>query len=195
LRKFNVHQLAYMALFFLLAGCTFLASVAKAEEEIDLGDSGSQTTTAQSPTTQAPVMAPTNTPIPEQDSQAEPTPTSVPEQDYEPVPTKVPETHLAHGVLKMKDIYEAGIKYYKKKDYEKAIRYLKRAVKYKQDRFTPKYYFAEAYATLGLTYEFYYPVPKHKKIAYWYYASALKYEKNNKTALKHIREVRKYKNQ
>ena len=92
---------------------------------------------------------------------------------------------VVHGVLKMKDIYEAGINAYKEKDYNQAIKYLKQAVT-KKDKYTPKYYYAEAYAMLGVIYQFHII---HYKTAYNYYKQALKYEHNNSTAKKHLREV------
>lgn len=90
-----------------------------------------------------------------------------------------------HGVLKMKDIYEAGIKSYKEKDYDQAIRYLKQAVD-KKDKYTPKFYYAEAHAMLGVIYQF--RIIRLKDARY-HYQQALKYEPGNRTAKKHLREV------
>ena len=103
------------------------------------------------------------------------------EAPAEPAPTAV----VVSGILKMKDIYNAGIKAYKDMDYDQAIRYLTEAVK-KNDPYTPKFYYAEAYATLGVIYQFHII---HFDKAYEYYRLALKYEKNNRTAKKHIKEV------
>ena len=96
-----------------------------------------------------------------------------------------------HGVIKMKTIYAAGIKAYQEGDYDKAIRYLKKSVEM-DDPYSAKFYYAEANAMLGVIYQFHII---HYNWAYNYYRAALKYEKNNPTARRHIREVAKYKNQ
>lgn len=99
--------------------------------------------------------------------------------------TEPAKTTVVHGVLKMKDIYEAGIKSYKEKDYDQAIRYLKQAVD-KKDKYTPKFYYAEAHAMLGVIYQFHII---RLKDARYHYQLALKYEPANRTAKKHLREV------
>lgn len=97
----------------------------------------------------------------------------------------------AHGILKMRDVYEAGMKAYAGKDYEAAIRYLKESLTI-HDPYTRKFYYAEANAMLGVIYQFYFPVQGHYHLAYGYYKSALKFERGNPTALRHLKEVRKY---
>jgi tetratricopeptide (TPR) repeat protein len=114
-----------------------------------------------------------------------PTPTPTEEADEEATPVEV------HGVLKMKDIYEAGIKAYQEQDYDKAIRYLKKSLE-TEDAYSPKFYYAEANAMLGIIYQFHII---HYKWAYQYYQAALKYEKNNPTARKHIKQVAQYKDE
>ncbi len=96
-----------------------------------------------------------------------------------------------HGVLKMKDIYAAGIKAYQEQDYDKAIRYLKKSLEMK-DSYSAKFYYAEASAMLGVIYQFHII---HYNWAYYYYRQALRYEKRNPTARRHIKQVARYKNQ
>lgn len=91
----------------------------------------------------------------------------------------------------MRDVYEAGMKAYGGKNYEKAIRYLKKSLTM-HDRYTRRFYYAEANAMLGVIYQFYFPVEGHYHIAYDYYNEALKYERRNPTALRHLKEVRRY---
>lgn len=99
-------------------------------------------------------------------------------------------TALTHGILKMKDVYEAGVNAYKDQDYDRAIRYWKKAVEM-EDPYTEKFYYAEAYAMLGVIYQYHII---HYGRAYRYYAEALKYEPRNETARRHIKQVRKYRN-
>lgn len=142
--------------------------------------------THQMPTT-VPVVPPTMTPIPIKVEQAQPTPTPEEEKFIEgEEPTPAPQ--VVHGKFKMKNYYDAGIKAYKGKEYDRAIRYLTQAVKTK-DSYTPKFYYAEAYATLGLIYQFHII---HYDKAYNYYRMALKYEKRNHTARKYINAVKKH---
>lgn len=98
-----------------------------------------------------------------------------------PVPTAL----VVHGILKMKDVYKAGLSYYKKQDFAKAIRYLKESLKV-QDPYTPKYYYAEANAMLGVIYQFHII---DKDLAYSYYKEALAIDPETATARKHIREL------
>jgi tetratricopeptide (TPR) repeat protein len=106
----------------------------------------------------------------------------------EPAETPTP-IQVIQGVLKAKDIYKAGIKCYQEKEYEKAIAYLQKAVAY-DDPYTPKYVIAEAYATLGVIYQFYFPVEGNLKIAADNYKKALRYEPTNPTALKYLRKLK-----
>jgi len=128
-------------------------------------------------------IGPTSTPTNEPSLSAKPTPQ--PEKNKVEEGEAVSEHPVVHGVLKMRDVYQAGIKSYQEKDYDQAIRYLKEAVK-RKDPYTPKFYYAEAYATLGIIYQFHII---HYDKAYDYYKSALVYEKNNRTAKKHLKEV------
>ena len=157
--------------------------------EIDLEDN-----TTAAPTAAPKPPAPTPTPLPA----ATPTPAAQtilledntqPETQVAPEPT--PTMVEIHGVLKMRDVYEAGIKSYNEQDYDQSIRYLTKAVQMKDDPYTQKFYYAEAYAMLGIIYQFHII---HLGRAYRYYKAALHYEPGNRTARKHIKEVYKYRN-
>ena len=173
-----------------LVVCLLGPTRAFADVEIDLDDLSKPTPTPaakSAPTPKTIILPPTATPLPMKQSavivQSTPTPIIVTKQDAEAEPE--PTAIVVSGTFKMKDIYNAGIKSYKEMDYDQAIRYLTEAVK-KNDPTTPKFYYAEAYATLGIIYEFHII---HFDRAYEYYRLALKYEKNNRTAKKHIKEV------
>jgi len=170
------------------------------DTEIDLSDDLKPT-----PTLAPSKPFPTATALPK--LKMEPTPTLVPKINGGPSP--IPTTSLivmnptateeveetptpmeVHGVLKMKDIYGAGIKAYQELDYDQAIRYLKKAIT-TQDPYSEKFYYAEANAMLGVIYQFHII---HYGWAYQYYREALKYEKNNPTAKRHIKQVYQYRN-
>jgi tetratricopeptide (TPR) repeat protein len=102
-----------------------------------------------------------------------------------PVETSVFTPVEVHGVLKMKDVYKAGLSYYHKQDFAKAIRYLKESLQV-QDPYTPKYYYAEANAMLGVIYQFHII---DEDVAYSYYKEALAIDPETATARKHIREL------
>ena len=102
-----------------------------------------------------------------------------------PVETPGFTSEVVQGVLKMKDVYKAGLSYYKKQDFAKAIRYLKKSLLV-QDPYTPKYYYAEANAMLGVIYQFHII---DKDLAYSYYKEALAIDPKTATARKHIREL------
>lgn len=174
----------YFALAILLAG--FMVQKAAGEVEIDMGDQGSPAPTATPMPTDTPVAAP----APTATVQAAPASQTA---MAEPTDTPTPIIQEVEGSLHAKGIYDEGIKYYHEKDYDTAIRYLKEAVNYRdKDRHTPKYIYAEAYATLGVIYEFYYPIHGHIKQAIAYYHDALKYERNNHTARKYLRKLQKH---
>jgi tetratricopeptide (TPR) repeat protein len=180
----------------LALGLIFCGTVSKSfsDTEIDLDDTSPAAPTPgnsqEGYSNSAPV--PTATPIP----MASPLPTTIVKVLW---PTATPTEEAGavdtpievHGVLKMKDIYEAGIKAYQDQDYDKAIRYLKKSLE-TEDPYSPKFYYAEANAMLGVIYQFHII---HFKLAYQYYQAALKYEKNNPTARKHIKQVAQYKDQ
>ncbi|HVZ81852.1 MAG TPA: hypothetical protein VHE12_13780 [bacterium] len=177
----------------LLLGAGLSAIHAWADTEIDLGDGGP--TPASQPTavpTAQPVLETTHpSPVPEM--KAEPTPTAEvtvePEagQDKKSEEEPAETTQIVHGTLKMKDVYAAGIKNYQEQDYDSAIRELKRALEM-NDPYTQKFYYAEAAAMLGVIYQF---RVIHYDKALHYYKLALHYEKKNRTALRHLKEVQR----
>jgi tetratricopeptide (TPR) repeat protein len=188
-----------LALGFILAG---MCSRSFADTEINLDDALQPTSTPASSKT----ISPTPTPISK--AKSTPTPKAVSFPTAVPIPTttihvlgpaatptedaEADATPIeVHGVIKMKDIYAAGIKAYQEQDYDKAIRYLKKSLEV-HDPYSAKFYYAEANAMLGVIYQFHII---HYNWAYQYYRAALKCEKKNPTARRHIKEVAKYKNQ
>jgi tetratricopeptide (TPR) repeat protein len=87
----------------------------------------------------------------------------------------------------MKDIYAAGIRAYQEQDYDTAIQYLQKALGM-EDVYSQRFYYAEAAAMLGVIYQFH---VIHNDKALHYYELALKYEKKNSTARRHIKEVQR----
>jgi tetratricopeptide (TPR) repeat protein len=182
----------------LLPGPTFAADF----EEFHLGPSPTPTSQDAKPKKSSSRPAKTVT--------VQATPTPVPDGKKDPVPTATPTLVLSQagpsptpgppsaqptaspvvvtGTVKMKDIYEAGIQSYRAKDYEKAIRYLKQAIAH-QDPYTPKYYYAEANAMLGVIYQYWFRVGEHKDLACGYYQAALAIDPATKTAKAHLKEV------
>ncbi len=175
--------------------CLMGTSKVLAEVEIDLDEASKPTPMVKlTPTpSNASHKLPTETPTPLQGIVNTPTPeitvTPAPEkEDVEVEEGSTPKDEIVHGVLKMKDVYEAGINSYKEKDYDQAIRYFTKAVSM-EDKYSPKFYYAEAYAMMGVIYQF--RIIRYQT-AYDYYKKALKYEPRNKTARKHIKEVAKH---
>jgi tetratricopeptide (TPR) repeat protein len=194
----KVTRVSYFILALILA--VFGVQKAAGEVEIDMGDQGSTASNSAPAPTATPVPQTVNTPVASSQPSNTPIPTVVAREQSapasqtameEPTDTPTPAVEVVQGRLKAKDIYEAGIKNYKAKEYETAIRYLKKAVNYK-DPYTPKYIYAEAYATLGVIYQFYYPITGHITKAITYYKAALRCEKNNRTAKKYLRKLRRY---
>lgn len=84
--------------------------------------------------------------------------------------------HLAAGfstVGKMKDHFRIGMKFFIKGKYDEAIPELMASTMI-SDPHTWDYWYAEAYATLGVIYEFHIHEPNHRFLAYRYYRLALK---------------------
>lgn len=148
---------------------------AAATPTLSVGDTGAVSTApayAPTPVTESPSVSPTAS-----------SPTAQPEVvlSLTPIP--------GQGILKMKDVYNAGFVYYKKEDFANAIRYLKESLQI-HDPYTPKYYYAEANAILGVIYQFHII---DKSVAYYYYKKALSIDPTTATAKKHIKEVWDYK--
>ncbi len=163
------------------------------------------------PATEKATVAPTQTAVPDptaDQATEEPTVSSVPNLTVTPTPTGtpiasdfatpvtspsptpvlVPTPDVVKGQLKMKDLYAAGMKAYRSKDYEKSIRFLKQSLDY-HDPYTPKYYYAESNAMLGVIYQFYFMVPGHTALARDYYQAALKIDPTTQSAKLHLKEV------
>src|ERR1700679_2406925 len=66
------------------------------------------------------------------------TPSEKNTEELTPILTATPMT--AQGILKMKDVYKAGLVYYKKQDFANAIRYLKQSLQI-HDPYTPQFYY------------------------------------------------------
>ena len=123
------------------------------DTEIDLDDTNPAVTTptpsgpGSTKVVATPTAIPMATPIPTMVIKTlglEATPTETVEVEEDATPIEV------HGVIKMKDIYSAGIKAYQEEDYDKAIRYLKKSLDI-QDPYSAKFYYAEANAMLGVS--------------------------------------------
>jgi hypothetical protein len=82
---------------------------------------------------------------------------------------------------KMKDHFRVGMKFFMKDQYDAAIPDLIAATMI-VDPYTWNYWYAEAYATLGVIYEFHSKDPNCKKMAYQYYSLALKRDPKTKSA-------------
>jgi tetratricopeptide (TPR) repeat protein len=158
-----------------------MAVNALADSKMEMDDLSSSTTPSTSPVATV-VSTPQGTPKPT--ALATESTKSEPAKATE-APTQSPTPLMTQGFLKMRDIYEAGIQNYKEGDYATAITYLKRSLD-KQDAYTPKYYYAEANAMLGVIYQFHLI---DKKLALQYYKAALDIDPSTVTARKHIGEV------
>ncbi len=179
----NVNLIVVLVLFFVSA------AQLRAASDIDIDTSiSSGTSSAVTPTDPASTSAVVSTPV------VQPTPEpSVQSSDItlsknssgEPTVVPVVTPLEVEGVLKMKDVYKAGLVYYKKQDFSNAIRYLKQSLQI-HDPYTPKFYYAEANAMLGIIYEF---NIIDKKLAYEYYREALSIDSSTASAKKHIKEV------
>jgi tetratricopeptide (TPR) repeat protein len=173
---------------FALLVCSFSSQpkLAFGETEISLDDAVPTPTPVAKAASQSndkkAIATPTNEII--MDTPATSTPT---EETLVEEPTPTPA--VVQGHMKAKYVYEAGIKAFKRKEYDQAIRALKKFLAMPRDRYTQKFYYAEANATLGVIYQYHII---HLGRAYRYYAAALKIDPHTKTAKKHIHQVYKY---
>jgi hypothetical protein len=147
----------------------------------DLDESDDSTATPTDSSSEPTALATTPTPVA---ASAKPSPVLA--IVTSPVATAAPTPISVQGVLKMKDVYALGMKYYAKDDYVEAIKYLKQALTV-HDPYTPKFYYAEDNAMLGVIYQFHII---HTDLAYQYYDEALKIDPTTDTAKKHISEVK-----
>jgi len=150
---------------------------AAATPALSVGDTGAVSTVPDY--TPMPVTASLSVRPTASESPAASSPTAQPDEVLSLTPIQ------GQGILKMKDVYKAGFAYYKKEDFANAIRYLKESLQI-HDPYTPKYYYAEANAILGVIYEFHII---DKSVAYYYYKKALSIDPTTATAKKHIKEV------
>lgn len=90
---------------------------------------------------------------------------------------------------KMKDHFRKGMKFFMKDQYDAAIPDLLASTMI-VDPYTWNYWYAEAYATLGVIYEFHSKEQNCQKTAYQYYLLALKRDPKTKSANYYIDRVR-----
>jgi hypothetical protein len=90
----------------------------------------------------------------------------------------------------MMEVYQAGMKAYKAKQYALAIRQLKKAVVIKEEG-VKDFYYAEAYATLGILYHHHRTSDGHLEKAKQYYLKALKIDPDTDNAKKGLKELEK----
>lgn len=90
---------------------------------------------------------------------------------------------------KMKDHFRKGMKFFMKDQYDAAIPDLMASTMI-VDPYTWDYWYAEAYATLGVIYEFHSKERNCRKMAYQYYLLALKRDPKTKSANYYIDRVR-----
>jgi hypothetical protein len=90
---------------------------------------------------------------------------------------------------KMKDHFRKGMKLFMKDQYDAAIPDLIASTMI-VDPYTWDYWYAEAYATLGVIYEFHSKDPNCNKKAHQYYMLALKRDPKTKSANYYIDQVR-----
>jgi tetratricopeptide (TPR) repeat protein len=131
--------------------------------------------------TQAPTvyvtMAPTATATPQEMTIEEPTPT--------PAMLYV-ESGPVSLIAARKSYYKRGMNAFLKAKYQTALLYLKKSISLKEAH-VAKFYYAEAYATIGVIYHFHSTVANHKKLAYAYYKRALSIDPTTKAAKKYIK--------
>ena len=119
------------------------------------------------------------------------TPIPTPTPPSAPAPGKAPSSQetieAEDSQLGMKALYKKGIEAYQKAKYKKAVAYLKKAVSI-QDPSVESFYYAEAYAMMGIMFEYHAVFNGHMDIARGYYQQALQKEPTNATALKHLQD-------
>ena len=90
----------------------------------------------------------------------------------------------------MMDFYQKGVTAFKAGQNEKAAVYLKKAVAIKDPK-VKYYYYAEAYATLGMIYHYRVKTAGHLDQARQYYREALKIDPATAAAKKNLRLLSK----
>jgi len=169
--------------------CLMFTSRLKAAGDIDIDVAASEGSTVATPNVSVDTSTVVSTPsvslTPQSPVETANTPPSE-KTGEELTPVSTATLMTAQGVLKMKDVYKAGLVYYKKQDFANAIRYLKQSLQI-HDPYTPQFYYAEANAMLGVIYEF---NIIDKSLAYQYYLEALRIDPSTVSAKKHIKEVK-----
>jgi len=110
---------------------------------------------------------------------------AAPEETAEEGTSSVEEEEAPSSIGAMRPLYEAGIKAYRQKNYWRAITLLSKASETK-DKGTPKYYYAEAHAMMGVIFQFHL---KNATKACRHYQLALKIDPKTRTALKYRGKV------
>ncbi len=88
----------------------------------------------------------------------------------------------------MKILYKEGISAYKAGKYKEAAMSLHQAVRISDASVEP-FYYAEAYAMLGIIYQYHATFAEHLTAAAKYYHEALRREPTNETAKKHLKQL------
>ncbi|HET9870491.1 MAG TPA: hypothetical protein VFR02_08360 [bacterium] len=132
----------------------------------------------------SPTVTPTQTATATPGMESPATATPTPEDLQEPTP----EATEAPAVSKMKKYYHLGVHHFLKRQYTSALADLKICVGI-QDPKVPSYYYAEAYATMGVIYHFHRTYAGHLDLARKYYRKALKIDPRTKSAKKYMAEL------
>jgi TPR repeat protein len=98
------------------------------------------------------------------------------------------ETASAPAHSRMKAAYLKGVKALKAHNYPTAILYFKKAVKINEK--VPYYYYSEAYANLGVIYQFHSKVKSHLKLALGYYQAAAKIDPDTLAVKKYYKKLK-----
>ncbi len=167
---------------------------------IQFGNSSASTSNPPAKATATPIQTPTAmttptlTPIPMvptvsptfiiKSISPSPTPTEI---LIENTPTPEPnEGTAAHS--KVKKYYLKGIQAFYAHKYSSALADLRTAVTYKEK--VPAYYYAECYATMGVIYQFYRPIPHHLKLALGNYKKAYLLDPDTPAVKKYYKKLK-----
>lgn len=118
-----------------------------------------------------------------------PTPTTTPATIALEEPAPITGLSKKAALSLMKATYHKGTAALKTHKYLTSIKYLKKAASIKE-RHVPSYYYAEAYADLGIIYQFHQKTAHHKEIALEYYRRALKIDPQTAAAKKYYKKLK-----
>ena len=104
----------------------------------------------------------------------------------ENTPTPSPNETGTHS--RVKKLYLMGVKAFIAHKYSTAIADLKLAVSIKEK--IPDYYYAESYATIGVIYQFYRPIPHHLKLALQNYKKAYVLDPDTPAVKKYYKKLK-----